>query len=148
MRETPSIFAFPLILTLHTIGMGVVAGINTALALRLLGVARDIPLTAMQRYVPFMWAGFWLNAVSGVALLIAYPTKALTNPLFYVKLGLIGFALWNVTAIRRFAFEDQHSPHVPGRAKRLAVASLVCWAGVIFSGRFLAYTYTHLLADR
>ena len=40
-----------------------------------------------------MWAGFWVNAVSGVLLLIAYPTKALTNPLFYVKLVLIAIGL-------------------------------------------------------
>ena len=40
-----------------------------------------------------MWTGFWINAVSGVLLLIAYPTKALTNPLFYVKLVLIAIGL-------------------------------------------------------
>jgi hypothetical protein len=30
--------------------------------------------------------------------------------------------------------------------KTLAAASIVCWAGAITAGRFLAYTYTRLMA--
>ena len=33
------------------------------------------------------------------------------------------------------------------RAKQLAVATLLCWAGAITAGRLLAYTYRHLMAD-
>ena len=47
----------------------------------------------MRRYYRAMWAGFWVNAFSGVLLLIAYPTKALTNPVFYLKLALIAVAI-------------------------------------------------------
>src|SRR5262245_38097345 len=101
MRESPSVFAFPAILSCHTVGMGLVAGINAALALRILGVGRAIPLPEMKRFFPVMWFGFWLNAVSGVALLIAYPTKALTNPDFYLKLTLIAIAVALVKPISR-----------------------------------------------
>src|SRR5207249_3613698 len=106
MREAPTMFALPGILTCHTVGMGIVAGVNAAIALRVLGVAPAVPLAEMKRFMPFMWFGFWLNAVTGVALLIAYPTKALTNPLFYVKLALVGLALWFVQLISRSLFRS------------------------------------------
>ena len=54
----------------------------------------------MQRFLPVMWFGFWLNAISGVLLLIGYPTKALTNPVFYLKLLFIALAV--TSAIGRF----------------------------------------------
>jgi hypothetical protein len=106
MRESPSVFAFPAILSCHTVGMGLVAGINAALGLRILGVGKSIPLREMKRFFPVMWFGFWLNAVSGVALLIAYPTKALTNPVFYLKLALIAIAVLLIKPIARRALVD------------------------------------------
>ena len=86
---SPSLFAFPGILALHAIGMGFAAGLSAAIDLRILGVARMVPLPEMRRLLPILWAGFWLNAASGILLLIGYPTKALTNPVFYLKLTLI-----------------------------------------------------------
>jgi hypothetical protein len=169
MREEPSVFAFPAILSCHTVGMGLVAGINTALALRIFGVAAGVPVEEMKRFMPVMWFGFWLNAISGVALLIAYPTKALTNPVFYVKLVLIAFAIGLLRIIsgqlfgaptsapaRRVRVQPDNAaaaetsvrlrPEEAVSLKVLAAASIVCWAGAITAGRFLAYTYTRLMA--
>ena len=146
VRESPSVFAFPAILSCHTVGMGLAAGINGALALRILGAAPGVPLREMKRFFPVMWFGFWLNFVSGVALLIAYPTKALTNPLFYLKLVLVATAIGLVRPISRQVFGDQATTAPPlDRVRRLAIASLLCWAGVITSGRLLAYTYSRLM---
>ena len=50
-----------------------------------------MPLKPMGRFVPVMWLAFTVNAVTGILLLIGYPTKALTNPLFYIKLSLVVF---------------------------------------------------------
>src|SRR5262245_17959998 len=149
MRESPSIFAFPIILAVHTIGLGLLAGINEAIDLRLLGIAARIPLQEFRRFLPYMWLGLWLNVTSGIALLIAYPTKALTNPLFYIKLGLIAAALVILRAVRRRALGDRPAPAMArgGNVKRLALASLTCWAFAIAAGRFLAYTYIRLMVD-
>src|SRR5262245_40251184 len=49
INESPSLFAFPGILAAHTIGLGLLAGLNSALDLRLLGVARSIPPGALTR---------------------------------------------------------------------------------------------------
>ena len=145
---SPSVaFGFPGILTLHAIGMGVAAGLATALDLRIFGVARGIPLIEFRRYLPILWAGFWLNAVSGVLLLIGYPTKALTNPVFYLKLSFIFTAMVILVGInRRVNATPAGEPAHERMLRRMAAISLVCWIGAIFAGRFLAYTYSRLTA--
>jgi hypothetical protein len=146
MRETPSIFAFPMILTLHTIGMAAVVGVNVAIALRIIGVGASYPVIEMRRFLPLMWSGFWLNAASGVALLLGYPTKALTNPVFYFKLLLIGLALGLGRSLGRQIFSAEASEtRASGRIRMLAVASLACWMAAVTAGRLLAYTHTRLL---
>ena len=146
VRESPSVFAFPIILACHTIGMGFLAGMNAAIALRLLGFAPGVPIAAARRVFPVLWAGFWLNAISGIVLLVGYPTKALTNPVFYFKLLCVAIGLVVQTVIRRRLLEDEAIgvPDVPFWGKMLAYASLLVWTAVIFSGRFLAYTYVKL----
>jgi hypothetical protein len=142
-----SMFAFPGILALHAIGMGFAVGICLALDLRVLGVAPGVRIAEMRRFVPVVWAAFWLNAVSGVLLLIGYPTKALTNPVFYLKLLLIGVGLWLFRRIGRRVFDDAGDERAQSPlVQRLAVFSLVCWVGAITAGRFLAYTYHRLTA--
>ena len=138
--ESPSLFAFPGILAAHTIGLALLAGVNSALDLRLLGWARGIPPATFLRLLPVMRTGFWLNVFTGIALLIAYPTKAFTNPVFYLKLGLIGAAIIVMQAILRRA---EHGGDAPG-TKTLAAVSLLLWASAITAGRLLAYTCTRL----
>ena len=148
IREEPSVFAFLTILTVHTIGMALVVGIGVALDFRILGVAPQVPIVEMKRFFPAMWVGLWLNVVSGAALLIGYPTKALTNPVFFLKLAFIALALVILQAMRRRVVRDgvpAEGP-MPTRLRMLAVASILSWAGAIASGRLLAYTYTRLMA--
>lgn len=148
LRESLSVFAFPTILTLHTVGLAFLTGPNAALDLRLLGFAPEVPLAPMRRFFPIMWSGFWLNAVTGLALMLAYPTKALTNPLFWIKLVLIAAAITVLRRIRMLAFPEAGAE--PGAAQSrhlrlLATASLLLWLATITAGRWLAYTYTRLL---
>ena len=146
IRESTSVWAFPAILSLHTIGMGFAAGMNAAIDLRILGFAPSVPLLEMKKFLPVMWIGVWLSAVSGVLLLIAYPTKAFTNPVFYIKLSFLVLALLGIGSMSRSVFGDADIDLKPAsrRNKTLAIASLVCWTGVITAGRLLAYTYSHL----
>src|SRR6267142_1218427 len=106
LRESESPFAFYFVLLFHTFGLALLVGANAVVDLRLLGVQREIPLAPLKRIFPIMWAGFAINAASGVLLLIAYPTKALTNPVFYTKLLLIAFAVWVMTKLKSRVFDD------------------------------------------
>jgi hypothetical protein len=148
IRESASLWVFPFILILHTWGLAFLVGANVAIDARALGLALAVPFWSLERYYRVMWAGFWINAVSGVLLLIAYPTKALTNPVFYLKLLMIAAALVLAQRIRRF----MQTPSASRAGERsappwLAVASLACWAVAIFAGRFLAYTCTRLMVQ-
>ena len=144
--ESPSLLAFPTVLILHAIGMAFAAGISVAFDLRVLGVAPQVPFSAMRRLSPVLWAGFWLNAASGVLLIAAYPTKALTNPVFYLKLLLIAVGMVLVVRMSRDVLRDEGRGVSTASSTRrgLAVLSLVSWAGAVTAGRLLAYTYSRL----
>ncbi|HTE41729.1 MAG TPA: hypothetical protein VK629_12930 [Steroidobacteraceae bacterium] len=139
VREEP--WVFPFILSVHALGMGLSAGVSTAINLRSLGLAPRVPVELMKRFLPLVWIGFSANTLSGVMLLIGYPAKALTNWLFYGKLLFLALGVWTTIRLCR----QLGNPSAEAN-KKLAVASLLCWAGVIVAGRFLAYTYTILLA--
>jgi len=146
LRESESPFAFYFILLFHTFGLALLVGTNLVVDLRLLGVARAIPLAPLKRFFPIMWIGFAMNAVTGVLLVVAYPTKSLTNPDFYAKLTVIGFALWVMWKIRIKVFEDTSlgEAEMMARGAALAKWSLILWFGAITAGRLLAYTYKYL----
>jgi len=146
VRESPSMLAFPTIIAIHAVGMGLLAGTNAAMDFRIFGFARGVPISTLESLVPVMRFGFWMNAVSGVRLLLAYPTKALTNWVFYLKLILIALAMVDTLLIRKQVIQKSgvDDTSVSARGKVLAGLSLACWAGAIVSGRLLAYTYLYL----
>ena len=140
--------AFPIIIVFHALGMGFLVGVALAINGRVLGIAPDIPLSRLRHFIPVAVLAFVVNAVSGVLLLIGYPTKALTNPVFYVKLLCIALALWNLRWFHRevLARTDYDSGTLPVNMRRLAIASTLLWAGAIVAGRLLAYTYSQLMS--
>ena len=138
-----STYAFPVIVTLHTLGMGFLTGGSAAIDLRILGIAPHVPIKPMGRFLPLLWLAFAVMAISGVLLLIAYPTKAFTNPMFYLKLCLIALAIWlvhNIAAVVLRSANVDSEPISP-KAKALALASLLSWIALIAAGRLLAYTH-------
>jgi hypothetical protein len=146
MRETESPFGFYFILFIHTVGLALLVGANAVIDLRLLGIAREIPLAPLKRFFGVMWLGFWTNVTSGVLLLIAYPTKSLTNPDFYIKLTCIGFAVWIMSRMKRRVFDDPRLDEAAMMATGATLAkwSLCLWVGAITAGRLLAYTYRYV----
>src|SRR3984893_12416679 len=146
----PSMLAFPTILTVHVLGTGFLAGTSSAIALRILGVARQVPLGLLEKFYPILWVALTANVVSGTLLLIGYPYKAFNNPLFYVKLTLIALAVYLVVRIKNDVLSNPQDrkrrveTSMWKRAKFLAGLSLASWMGTIAAGRFLAYTFTWL----
>ena len=140
VRESPSKLAYPTILWLHVMGMGVVAGIGAMISLRLLGVSSKMPLRPLERLYPLIWWGFGINAVTGTALLLASATKRLVDPVFYVKMVFIfaGVAVLQLTRNKVFRTLGPDDA-LPDNAKALAWAGLICWLGAVTAGRLLAY---------
>lgn len=144
LRETSSPLGFQVPLVLHVLGMGVLAGLNAGVALRLLGLAGGIPLVSLRRLYPVLWSAFAVAALSGLVLLLAYPAKALTNPVFYAKLALIAAALSTMSLIGGRVLVE--GPPGPPSARWLGALSLGLWAAVIVAARLLPYTYSYLFA--
>jgi len=142
-----SMLAFPTILSAHTLGMAFLAGTSAGMDLRLLGLANRVPLRELEKFYPVLWLALALSFVSGTLLLIGYPYKAFTNPVFYVKLALIAVAVYLIVRIRKEILlqPNPDAPEMYRRGRLLGMISLACWAGVIFAGRLLAYTYSYLL---
>jgi hypothetical protein len=141
-RESPSIWAYPTVLTLHTVGLGVLVGANAVIDFRLLGFAPRLPIPSLSPLYRFMWAGFAVNAVTGVMLFASNATTKAKQPVFYIKLTLIVLALVMTAVIRRtvergpaLRIADLSSRPV----RRLAALSLLLWAGAVTAGRLMAY---------
>jgi hypothetical protein len=161
VRESPSILGFPFILYLHTLGLAMIAGLSSAIALSLL-MLRLPPRAALWRHTfRLIWIGLGINVLSGLALLAAYPAKALTNPVFYAKMLAIAFAVGIVTWLERQLTPRNAAAVAPsGRdllatagvagptlaQRRAAIALLALWLIATFAGRLLAYTHTILMA--
>ena len=140
LRESNTIWAYPMVLTLHTVGLAVLVGANTTLDLRLLGFGRRIPLAVMAQSFRVMWIGFWINAASGALLFAADATTKGSTRLFVMKLGLVALGVVVIMAIRRVAFGGgSDGVNVSGLAKGLAALSLVIWVAAITAGRLMAY---------
>jgi hypothetical protein len=139
----PTIWAYPTVLTLHAVGMGMAVGASAVLDLRLLGVAPDLPVAELKSTFRTMWIGFAINAVSGVALFISAAADTGIKPVFYIKLSLILLALLTAGRIRRVVFGHQapSDASIPQQARILAAASLVLWTGAIVAGRLMAYIH-------
>jgi len=146
VRESGSLWSYPTIVFLHAVGLTFVAGVNAAVDLRLLGFAPRLPLASMRGLFPVMWVGFWINALSGIALLIADATTMMVSWVFWVKIAAIVLAVVTLARIRYVLYLDPNAVAAPGghdteppRLKMLAAASLFLWFAAVTAGRLTAY---------
>ena len=161
IRESPSLLGFPFILYLHTLGLAMIAGLSSAVAFALLMLRSPLRLPTWRGLFRLIWLGLAINVLSGLALLVAYPAKALTNPVFYVKMLSIAAALAIVHWLER-QLTTSVAPSMTGVAgspssavatgasisqRRAAVTLLVLWLIATLTGRLLAYTYSILMAS-
>ena len=133
IRESGVLYGYPLILFLHTLGLSTVVGVGAAIDLRLLGVARAIPLASLDRVFGLLWAGFALTAATGVLLFVSDATKHASNPAFFVKLVFVTGGVVTLVLVRSRVF------HGAQRGALFAAASLACWLVALTAGRLMAY---------
>ncbi len=137
VREGESLLAFPTVLTLHTFGLGLLVGSATVVNLRLLGIGWRAPVGAFRSLFPVMWAGFWLNAVTGTMLFMAQATNRGTSLFFMAKMAFVIIGVVSTILIKRRVFDAPPELVTPARA--LAMISFIAWTAAITAGRLLAY---------
>ena len=138
MRE--AFWPFPTILTIHVFSMGLVSGVGIATGLRTFGVGGGTAISRWARFAAVSNIAVVIVILSGIGLFMTYPAKAITNPLFFIKLAAMAVALVITAWLTRRMRAD-----VDIEGLRLSGVSLiVLWVFVIFAGRFLAYTYNFI----
>lgn len=135
VRESPSIFAYTLVLSLHAIGLAIIVGVSAVIGFRALGRFGEIPLAPMLRLYPVAYLGLTINAISGLLLLAANATGMLSNFMFYLKMAFVVAAVATLQLLR-----PKLAAGGPG-VRGLAWALLGCWLGAIVAGRLTAYPY-------
>jgi hypothetical protein len=140
-RESTSIWAYPTVLTLHTLGLGIVVGASAVVDFRLLGFAPRIPIPSLRPLFRLLWWAFTLNAITGVLLFMTDASHKTFQRVFHIKLALIAVGLVTAVAIQKAVDRAPNEPD--GRAtaneRRWAIVSLVAWASAIVAGRLMAY---------
>src|SRR4051812_29780146 len=141
VRESGSIWSYPMIITMHAYGMAMVAGISAVIDLRLLGFGAGVPVPSLKRLFPLIKFGFLLSLVSGIALTIGDAGTMLISVDFYLKMGFIALALGTGALIERRVFgrPELGADVLPTNARALAMWSLIFWLGALTTGRLTAY---------
>ncbi|MFT3690927.1 hypothetical protein [Paenirhodobacter sp.] len=144
VRSAP--YVYPVLESVHILGIGLLIGPAFTFDLRVLGLGRRaVSVTAAARcLLPVSRLGFAIAVITGIALLSAQPTMVAAAGAAPWKFGLLILACLNVLVfhggIYRRVDEWADAAMAPVAACLGAGVSLVAWAGVIFAGRLLAYS--------
>lgn len=126
----------------HFLGLCLLIGTIFMFDLRLLGMARKIPLHALHKLVPWGVAGYALNLITGFMFLTASPDQYVYNSAFHWKVLFMGLAGLNILTFYSFTFRRAKLAEVestPFMAKLAGGSSLILWTGVIVFGRMIAF---------
>lgn len=135
-----SVWAYPTFLMLHTVGLAILVGASLIVHLRILNVGAAIPLARLRPLYRFVWAGFLINLATGLVIFVTQAADRAVDPVFYIKMGSVGIALWLGFVVRRRAFDaGRDLGTAPGAVRAMAAVALLLWGVAIVSGRLIAY---------
>jgi hypothetical protein len=136
-------WAWPIVESVHFLGLCLLIGCIGSFDLRLLGVGKRIPIAAMHRLIPFGILGFVINIASGLMFVLTEPDQYIYNVSFHFKLlfmtiGGLNAGTFYLTSYRHI-FGANASLEAPARAKVIAAISLGAWILVITCGRLITF---------
>lgn len=136
-------FVFPILEMAHFIGLSLLFGSLLVVDLRIVGMARSVPIARVDVFVRLALVGFAINLVTGLLFLVGDSDRYLVNYAFWAKMGLIGLSglntIYFVGRIKPQLSAGIESADLSGGAKTVALLSLTFWSGVIILGRFIPY---------
>ena len=135
----------PALQTVHILCVAVLFSSAVLVDLRIWRLLqRDVPLPDVgRRFLPLIWPVVLVLLISGSLLIIGEPRRSLLNTSFYIKMALLAFAL-ALTGLLQWSlsspgfWDKDRGRRIAGRLA--ATASILAWCGIIFAGRFIAYT--------
>ncbi|RJG06919.1 hypothetical protein D3870_13745 [Noviherbaspirillum cavernae] len=139
------LWLYPIVEVVHIIGFAVLVGSVVMFDLRVLGLSKDIAVTALARHL-LRWGvtALLLIVPAGLLMFSAHPHDFASNEVFILKLSLIGIAGINAAVFHLGVYRSvsrwNTGAAAPGTAKVQAALSMVLWVTVVLCGRLLAYT--------
>jgi hypothetical protein len=135
----------PALQTIHILCVAVLFSSAVLVDLRIWRLLqRDVPLPDVgKRFLPLIWPVVLVLLVTGSLLIVGEPRRSLLNTSFYIKMTLLAFALV-LTGLLQWSlsspgfWDKDRGRRIAGRLA--ATASILAWCGIIFAGRFIAYT--------
>jgi hypothetical protein len=139
-----SLWGYPLLETIHSIGMAMLIGSLGLINLRVLGFKRELPLLGTSELLPLAWLGFTLNALSGTLLFTSDAVYFFSSWTFRVKMLLVVLAGLNAAMLGQRVFRvaagtGAVTTEPTSGTKGIALLSLVFWIGAACAGRLIAY---------
>jgi hypothetical protein len=134
---------WPLMLTIHAIGLAVIVGIVFAVNLRLLGLYGALPYSALHGLLSVAWIGIFLNVFSGLSIFTTQAVMYVTSIPFIIKLVFIALGCVNLNymqkELRLEAANWDAAGSASSRGQLLAATSMVFWIIAVVTGRLIAY---------
>jgi hypothetical protein len=134
---------YPIIGGFHLLAIALFGGMLVMTDLRLLGWAmrRHTVSDILEQFRVWKRAGFALVALSGLLLAWAEPLKLYRSLSFWVKMALLVSVGVHALVFRKGVYEDAKAldAGLTPRAKLAAALSLILWAGLIVTGRLIAF---------
>ena len=134
---------WPIAESLHFIGLSMLIGTVGVFDLRLMGLGKQIPLSALHRLIPWGVGGFIMNMLTGMCFLTTAGNQYMYNPSFHLKVLCMSIAGVNVLVFYTTMFKEVRTlgpgENAPLRARIVGGVSLTCWLGVIAFGRLLTF---------
>lgn len=143
VRESP--WEFPIVETVHIFGIIFLVGSTSVLDLRMLGVAfrEDTVSKLAQRYLPWAWAGFAIQVITGILLFASEAEKMYDNTAFRLKMIMIAAAGLNALVFHLTAYTSvgkwENDRVAPLSARAAGTISILLWFGIVAAGRWIAY---------
>jgi len=140
-----SLWLFPVIETVHLLGMTTLVGTVAVLDFRLLGwvMRRERVSNLASRLLPWAWTGFAVQVITGAILFSSEAVKVYGNPAFRVKMLLMLLtgvhALIFQLIVKRDVATWDAGAALPAKAKVAGGVSILLWIGVVAAGRFIGF---------
>jgi hypothetical protein len=145
-RIRESLLLFPLLESIHVVGLALVFGTIGVIDLRLLGAAsaeRPFKLMALD-ILKWTWGAFILTALTGSLMFITNAGVYYHNFYFRTKMVLLVLAGVNMLSFELTLGRSVHrwdtAPSAPPAGRLVAALSLALWISVIFAGRLIGFT--------
>ena len=139
MRASP--WLFPVIATIHLMGLALIGGAVPVVDLRLLGFGlRNQPVAALAHDAErWLFRGLVVMVSTGILLFMCFATKYYYLTFFWVKMAALFLVIVFTLSVRRQVAMANEADVSPVRSKLVALVSLSLWTIVAVGGRYIGF---------